>query len=146
MECSTFRRYTSVISRFVYLCLYFVSGAENVLDLTFGTNVEGITFVFPYSVLFTVQKGATITSAAELGNVCWFWSLFGDVSNVRNYPMAGIANNLDGMYSFYPEFEADNKTRNPLALHQVCFLSSLCLIRYENGRPQFYRYWKTAYD
>lgn len=87
-------------------CFYsnFLSDAESIVDLTFGTNAPG----------------ATIKSVAELGNVAYFFSLFGDPSQVREYPMGGIQGNFEGMYSFYPEFLSDNVTRNPLAVHQVC--------------------------
>jgi hypothetical protein len=77
-------------------------GATNLVDLTFGTNVSG----------------ATITSIGELGNVAYFYDLFGDPFNTRSAPTDGIPANFKGIYSFYNEF-LPNGTRNPLAVHQV---------------------------
>jgi hypothetical protein len=72
-------------------------------DLTFGTDIPD----------------ATIHSVDELGNVCYFFDLFGDPTNARSSPVDGIPGSFQGIYSFYNEYEADGVTRNPLAVHQV---------------------------
>jgi hypothetical protein len=73
------------------------------VDLTFGTNIEG----------------ATVQSVNQLGNVAYFFDIFGDPNATRTSPTDGIPSNFLGKYSFYNEFLDDNVTRNPLALHQV---------------------------
>lgn len=77
--------------------------ASNLVDLTFGSSLPS----------------STIQSVDQLGNVCYFYDLFGNPSDTRSAPVDGIPNNFRGIYSFYNEFLPNSTVRNPLAVHQV---------------------------